>query len=184
MIFESEIIILKDGRQCLLRPPLQSDAQQMMEYRLKQAGETDFLLNYPEDLRNYTMEQQIGFIDSIINSPQNFMIVAEIDGRLAGSCQISFNSRIKVKHRAGIGIALLQEYWGLGIGSAMFRKMISIAEKNSEVSILELEVAQGNDRAIALYKKFGFEIVAQRPDAFRLKDGRIIDEIFMAKKIR
>ena len=48
---------------------------------------------------------------------------------------------------------------------------------------LELEVIDGNDRAIALYKKFGFEIVATRPDAMRLKDGRYLDEHIMIKRL-
>ena len=49
--------------------------------------------------------------------------------------------------------------------------------------LLELEVIEGNERAIALYKKFGFETVAEKPDAIRLKDGTSLKEITMMKKL-
>ena len=78
---------------------------------------------------------------------------------------------------------MLKEFWGLGIGSAMFKEMIEQAKNNNDVLQIELEVIEGNERAIALYKKFGFEIVAEIPDAIRLKDGRMLKLITMMKKI-
>ena len=93
------------------------------------------------------------------------------------------NNRIKTRHKAGIGIALLKEYWGLGIGSGIFTEIIKSAQSRDGVELLELNVIEGNERAISLYKKFGFEIVAEIPDAIRLKDGTSLKEITMMKKL-
>ncbi len=175
--------ILKDGRKCILRSPMESDAVQMRDFRIKTAGETDFLMNYPEELENYTLENQHKFIQRMAGSENDFMLVATVDGRLAGTCQISFSKRIKLKHKAGIGIALLKEYWGLGIGSAFFEEMIAEAKSRDGVIQIELEVIEGNERAIALYKKFGFETVSEKPDAIRLKDGSMLKELIMQKKL-
>lgn len=38
-------------------------------------------------------------------------------------------------------------------------------------------------RARALYEKMGFKIVGVHPDAIRLKDGKLLNEYFMIKKI-
>ena len=80
---------------------------------------------------------------------------------------------------ATVAIAILKEYWNCGIGSAMFAELISVAEARPEIEIIELEFVEGNDRARNLYEKFGFKIVGERPNAFKLKDGCLLKENFL-----
>ena len=101
----------------------------------------------------------------------------------AGNCEISFNGKSKLRHRASLAIALLKDYWGQGIGSKMFETMIKTAEDFGGVTRLFLEVVEGNERALALYRKFGFEIVSHLPDGLRLKDGTYLSEFRMMKKL-
>ncbi|MBQ8603520.1 MAG: GNAT family N-acetyltransferase [Oscillospiraceae bacterium] len=183
MLFEPISFTLKDGRQCILRPASENDAEEMLAFRNKSIAETDFLLQYPEEMADYTIEKQLNFISRMINSENDILYIAVVDGKIAGTGQITFNSRIKLKHRASIGIALMKEYWGLGIGSGIFREIIKSAENRGGVTQLELEVIEGNHRAIRLYEKFGFETVAFRPDAIRLKDGTMLKEFIMVKKL-
>ena len=77
----------------------------------------------------------------------------------------------------------MQAFWGLGIGTAMFQKMEEEARKH-DVSQLELEYIEGNQRGLALYQKMGFETVSYKPDAICLKDGTLLKEYFMIKKLR
>ena len=107
-----------------------------------------------------------------------------VDGKIAGNCEISFRGGMKTSHRAIVAIAILKEYWNLGIGSAMFSELVSAAEARPETEIVELEFVEGNDRAKALYEKYGFQIVGERPNAFKLKDGRLLKEYFMQKELR
>ena len=111
-------------------------------------------------------------------------ITCYIDGEIAGNCEINFRGGIKTAHRATVAIAILKEYWNFGIGSAMFAELISVAESKSETEIIELEFVEGNHRAIALYEKYGFRIVGERPNAFKLKDGRLLREYFMQRELR
>ena len=179
MTFEPVEIILKDGRTAVLRTAQIADAAEMLAFRIKSLGQTDYLMQYPEEMADYTIEKQLNFINRMIESPNDKMFTVIVDGKIAGTGQVSFNTRIKTRHKAGIGIALLKEYWGLGIGSAIFTEIIKSAQSRDGVELLELEVIEGNERAIALYKKFGFEI----PDAIRLKDGTSLKEITMMKKL-
>lgn len=183
MTFEPVEIILKDGRTAVLRTAQIADAAEMLAFRIKSLGQTDYLMQYPEEMADYTIEKQLNFINRMIESPNDKMFTVIVDGKIAGTGQVSFNTRIKTRHKAGIGIALLKEYWGLGIGSAIFTEIIKSAQSRDGVELLELEVIEGNERAIALYKKFGFETVAEIPDAIRLKDGRMLKLITMMKKI-
>ena len=95
-------------------------------------------------------------------------------------CEISFRNGIKTSHRATIAIAILKDCWGIGIGSAMFEELVAAAQ-NRGTEIMELEFIEGSERAKHLYEKFGFRIVSERPNAFKLKDGTYLREIYMQK---
>lgn len=56
------------------------------------------------------------------------------NGKVVGNCEISFFKGMKTKHRAGIGIALISDFWNQGIGTKMFEEMIRLAESGSSVS--------------------------------------------------
>ena len=100
----------------------------------------------------------------------------------ARKCQISFTRRIKTRHRATLAIGILEKFWGLGIGTAMFTELERIARENGILQ-LELDYIEGNERGRRLYEKMGFVQVAERPDAFRLKDGTMRKEISMFKRL-
>lgn len=88
----------------------------------------------------------------------------------------------QTKHRASVSIGILKEYQGLGLRKAIMREMVSIARKR-QILQLELEYIEGNDRARNLYEKMGFFCTGERPDAIRLKDGTLLKEISMMKKL-
>lgn len=182
MIFEEKTITLKDGRTAVLRSPCTEDAEKMLHYIKKSCGETEYLARYPEEW-NTTVEQEEAWISRMRSSPDTIAIACYIDGNVAGNCEISFMSGMKTSHRAAVAIAIRKDYWNLGIGSAMFEELIAAA-RDRGTAIIELEFIEGNDRARRLYENFGFRIVAEKPNAFRLRDGSYRKEIFMQKYLR
>ena len=181
MIFSEKKVRLKDGREAVLRSPLPSDAEQLVKYMKQSAGETEFLLRYPEEGLETTEEEAV-FIERAASSDDRLMVVCFVEGKIAGNCMICFNSLIKTRHRAELAIGILREYWSLGIGSAMVAELIRGA-KELGVLQLELDYIEGNDRAKGLYEKMGFRRVGVKPDAIRLKDGKMLNEISMVKKL-
>ncbi len=181
MIFAEKKVRLKDGREAVMRSPLSSDAEQMLRYLKTTAGETDFLTRYPEECTE-TPEDECAFIERVNRSDTMLMIVCAVEGKLAGSCQLVWSNRIKTRHRAEVAIGLLREYWSLGIGSAMFEELIRVAREQGILQ-LELDYIEGNDRAKGLYEKMGFREVGVKPDAIRLKDGTMQNDISMVKKL-
>ena len=77
------------------------------------------------------------------------------------------------------GLAVLKEYWGLGVGVALIDTVAQAAQARG-VQLLELEVIQGNVRAQRLYERMGFRTVGEHPNAIRLKDGTLLTENLMA----
>ena len=183
MIIPETRFILKDGREAVLRSPCEDDAAGMMAFIKKACGETHFLLRYPEEFESLTLEKEKDLLKGSNESPDEAMIACIVDGKVAGNCQIAFNTGIKLRHRASVAIALLQEYWDLGIGTRMFEEMIRHANERGDVRQLELDCIEGNTRARHLYEKMGFRITGVKPDATRLKDGTLLNDYMMMKVI-
>lgn len=184
MIRKEIAFTLKDGRKALIRSPKDEDIQGMLDYLYISAGETDFILRYPEECTRYTFEGEKQLFDRTNASENEAMLVCIVEGKVAGNCQIAWSNKMKTRHRAGVAIALLKDYWNQGIGTRMFQEMIAIAEENEQILQMELEFVEGNSRARALYEKMGFRITGVRPNAIRLKDGTLLSEYSMVREIK
>lgn len=181
MEFPEKKILLKDGRTAILRSARPEDAAPMVEFMKTTAGETEFLLRYPEEC---TMDAagETAFLDGVLNSPNQVMPCCFVEGKLAGNAMLTMNPHLKTRHRGSVAIGLRREYWGLGIGTALLRELDAIAKAHG-LEILELDYIEGNDRARRLYEKMGFVEAARVPDAYRLKDGSSRKSILMMKNL-
>ena len=184
MIIQDIEFTLKDGRKALIRSPRDEDIQGTLDYLYISSGETDFILRYPEECGKYTPEGEKELFDKVNAADNEAMIACLVEGKVAGNAAIRWSNMIKVRHRAGIGIALLREYWNQGIGTRMFQELIRIAEANENLLQMELDFVEGNTRARALYEKMGFRITGVRPNGIRLKDGTLLNEYSMIREIR
>lgn len=183
MIFEPKSFILKNGQDAILKTPSLEDAQKMLGFITTACGETEFLARYPEEWSCISVESEEKWIKSARDSKSKLIVTCYISDEIVGNAEINFFSGYKTQHRATLAIAILKDFWGLGIGSALFSELLSAASNHSGTEFAELEYIEGNERARALYEKFGFQIVGERPNAFRLRDGSYRSEIFMQKKL-
>lgn len=176
--------VLKDGRTAWIRSPRDEDIPGVLDYLYTTAGETEFLLCYPEECAKYTPEGEKALFDRVNASDNEAMLVCLVDGKIVGYCHISWSSGIKTRHRADVSIAIIKEFWNQGIGTRLLRELISIAEENDNILQMELEFVEGNSRARALYEKMGFRITGVKPNAIRLKDGTLLNDYLMIREIR
>jgi RimJ/RimL family protein N-acetyltransferase len=184
MIIRDIEFTLKDGRKALIRSPRDEDIQGMLDYLYISAGETEFILRYPEECNKYTPEGEKALFDRVNASENEAMLVCMVEGKVAGNCQIAWKTGLKTRHRAAVAIALLKDYWNQGIGTRLFTELIRIAEEDENILQMELEFIEGNTRARALYEKMGFRIVGIKPNAVRLKDGTLLNEYYMIREIK
>lgn len=118
MKYTAKDIKLKNGQTAHLKAPTAEDAAEIISYMKTVFGETDFLMRYPEE---YVMsvEDEAKILEGLETNETSLMICCEMDGKLVGNCQLSFNQRIKTAHRATVAISVLKDFWGLGIGTAI-----------------------------------------------------------------
>jgi putative acetyltransferase len=77
-------------------------------------------------------------------------------------------------------IAVSRHAQGLGVGSALMRAAIDLADNWLNLVRLELMVFAANEAAISLYRKFAFEIEGTAR-AFGFQAGRYVDVHTMAR---
>lgn len=174
---------LKDGRTAVIRNPRESDIADMLDYLYNTSGETEFLLRYPEECVKYTPEGEKALFERVNASDNEEMFVCTVDGKIVGNSMINWPKGIKTRHRANVAIAVYREYWGQGIGTELFERMIAVAEKNPDILQMELTYIEGNARARALYEKMGFRVAYILPNAIRLKSGKLLNEYGMIRPV-
>jgi putative acetyltransferase len=84
-------------------------------------------------------------------------LVAELDGKVVGHLGLLTTTVPRRRHVANFGIAVHDEFHRKGVGSALVAEMIRLCDNYLNIVRLELTVHPDNERAIALYEKFGFE---------------------------
>lgn len=110
----------------------------------------------------------------------NIGFIAEVEGQAAGEITLFTNASPRRKHTVSFGIGVLPEYSGRGVGAKLLETAIDYAFNWLAAVRMELEVFTDNEKAIRLYKKFGFKAEGvQEKAAFR--DGRYCDVMMMAK---
>ena len=168
MKFSAKTIALKNGAAALLRPPGEADGAALSAFERQRAEETELMLRYPDECLD--AGEMCASVRSFLLSETDVMIVCETGGRIVGCCEMVRHKLRKTAHRAEISLGNLRTCWGLGIGTALLRETIALARRQG-VARLELNVFEGNDRAMALYRKMGFVPAARRPDCVRLQNG-------------
>lgn len=147
------------------------DAAALIEYLRIIGGETDNLTFGAEGL-SVTEEEERKFLEKQNADGRSVMLSVWEDGRIIANAHIEALVR-RLSHRASLGITVLKEAWGRGIGTAIMERLIAHAREQG-IEIIELNVRRDNLRAIRLYEKFGFVKIATYP-GFMKVDGRPID---------
>ena len=108
------------------------------------------------------------------------LLLAERDGELLGSLGLHPQERVRRRHAAMLGISVGAAHQGQGVGRALMQAVCDYADRWAHLLRLELTVFADNARAIALYRRFGFEEEG-RHRAYALRDGVYVDVLSMAR---
>ena len=119
----------------------------------------------------------ISFVqNNIKNSWPHWIALSE--EKIIGWCDITSLDRPVFAHVGSLGIGVLADYRGQGVGEALIRTALQKA-KTKGLTRIELTVFENNKPAIALYKKLGFVVEGIHKNKSRI-DGQYENHIFMA----
>lgn len=108
------------------------------------------------------------------NGPVYYAIDNE---RVIGWCDVFPKDNPRHCHRGALGMGLIPEYRGQGLGSKLLSAVIAHS-KQFGLEKIELSVYTSNTSAIALYKKLGFEQEGLIKK-YRKVDGQYFDSMIM-----
>ena len=182
MYVPAKIIKDKKDREVILRSAEEDDAEKLIDYLKITAVESPFLIREPDEI-TLSIKQEQDFIRTKKESKNELLLIAEIGGKHIGNCSLmNMGGYKRYRHRCDIAIALYKEYCGLGIGKAMLKIVLDLAEKIGYEQA-ELEVIASNKSAIALYEKLGFKVYGTFPNNMKYRDGSYGDAYWMMKKL-
>jgi RimJ/RimL family protein N-acetyltransferase len=165
-----------------LREARGKDAAELLAVSQEIGQETDFLvmdetgLALPEALLAEQLED--------LYEQENHLLLLALDGnKIIGMASVKGYSEWRLAHVGEVGISILKEYWGLGLGSLLLEELLDWVSEVGELSRLELTVQARNERAVHLYQKYGFEIEGLMKQAVQTREGKGIDVLMMAKLV-
>jgi putative acetyltransferase len=161
-----------------------------MEISVRRAEPADFeaVARQMDDESAYSGTLQVPFASRenwrkrIAEPPEGeFFLVACVGDEVVGNAGLNPSSKSpRRSHAMSLGVVVPSAWQGKGVGRALLSALVELADNWLNVTRLELAVYTDNERAISLYRKFGFEIEGTHK-AYALRNGRYVDAHFMAR---
>lgn len=105
--------------------------------------------------------------------------VAVEDDRVLGWCDIVPKRHVTLRHVGALGMGVAAPHRARGIGKALLQATTAGAAARG-ISRIELLVRADNEHAIALYRRFGFELEGRLRN-YLIVDGAAHDVLAMAR---
>ncbi len=136
---------------------------------------------YLAAVEGFPVESTIGFVKMIEDNGLAQFYAVE-NGEVIGWCDILPKSFEGLKHVGNLGMGVVEDRRGQGIGSKLFEHTLSYAQANNGIEKIELEVFESNKVAIELYEKYGFTYEGRREKSRKL-DGEYDNIVLMGKQL-
>ncbi len=162
----------------IIRPIELDDAREVISLYQQLFIETDYMV-YGEKDHTLSVQGLRKLITHWKATNSATILVAIINGEIGGAISILVNKAHRRNHCASITIGVLEKFANNSIGTALMSEAEKWARTHN-ISRLELSVIESNQKAISLYKKFGFSVEGKRCKSVKINSS-YVDELFMGK---
>lgn len=162
----------------LIRPIRVEDADEIARLR-RMPGVMENTLGIPSDTEKRAQE----VIANMDRNMHRFVAVTKNEKgkeQIIGDVALSVGINPRIRHTGYIGIMVHKDYQNKGVGSALLETVLNMADEWLMLVRVELGVFPDNERAIHLYKKYGFEEEGIKRKAI-IRKGEYVDEMIMAR---
>ncbi|MBK7844129.1 MAG: GNAT family N-acetyltransferase [Bdellovibrionales bacterium] len=170
----------KSGAEIIVRSATKQDAPAILDLSKGVIGEEVYQLTSGAEFK-MTIDAEEKWIESHLSNPNHIILVAEMNSKIVGLLDFSNGHRHRIAHTGEFGMSVEKSVRDQGIGSLLLQVLIEWATQNKTIEKIGLNVHSNNERAIALYKKMGFEIEGVRKRDLKYGDGQYIDTTVMGR---
>ncbi len=169
---------------CVITKGVVNDAQALTDLSITTFRDTFGAQNKKADMDKYIAdEMNLGKLTAELNDSNNIFFLARCNELIAGYAKLRVNKEpVELINYNALEIEriyVLQKCLGKKIGAALMQHCLNYA-KAGQHDVVWLGVWEHNDRAVAFYKRFGFELFGSHE--FRLGDD-IQTDVLMMKKL-
>jgi RimJ/RimL family protein N-acetyltransferase len=176
--FHGKVFNIKSGDKILVRSALQTEADQILRLAKSVIEEEIYQLTSSSEFK-MTTEDEEKWIRSHLENPQHLLLVAILNDQIVGMLDFSNGRRQRIAHTGEFGMSVAKRFREKGIGSCLLSALIEWAKSTMTIEKINLCVHSNNERAIALYRKMGFEIEGVRKKDLKYPNGEYIDTVIM-----
>ncbi|MFY0252627.1 GNAT family N-acetyltransferase [Chitinophaga sp. 30R24] len=175
---------LPNGDELIIRLPVPEDAAALLASFQRLTRETDFLLFTHSESLELDIDSEEDYIQSYLDNPQQLLLVAIVKNCIIGSLNVNHSGLHKKKHTAEMGIAVESAWNNMGIGRRLITAMLRWAEGQPDLHIISLQVFSTNEKAMQLYRNFGFMECGRLPQGILQNGGHYTDLVTMYKQLK
>ncbi|HBR02126.1 MAG TPA: GNAT family N-acetyltransferase [Ruminiclostridium sp.] len=161
-----------------IRPVKAGDGAGINELR-RMPGVFENILGIPSE----RIKRNEDFIQSLDENNHQLVATAKTpsgEELIIGCAGLTVYTNPRMRHSGGIGIMVHRDYQNKGVGTALMKALLDIADHWLMLVRVELTVFEDNIRAIHLYEKLGFEKEGLKKMA-AIRNGRYANEFLMAR---
>lgn len=173
--------ILKNKKEIICTHIKLSDFQIRHEFYVALIEKQEGVLPLFSEIDIHTEESQEHIKDFLYNK-NGLWLVAKFENKIIGEIDLTISKLYKLKQNAKLTLGVHPNWQSLGVGSILMKEALNWASKRN-LKRIYLDVFSINQKAIDLYKKFGFEIEGIRKNHVHVSHNNYIDEVLMAKFI-
>lgn len=162
----------------IIRPINIGDGKGINELR-RMPGVFENILGIPSE----RVKRNEDFIINMDSNTHQFVAVTKdqlAEETIIGTAGLTVYSNHRLRHSASIGIMVHKDYQNKGVGTALMKALIDIADNWLMLVRVELTVFEDNEKAICLYNKCGFEKEGIKKLA-GIRNGKYVNELIMAR---
>ncbi|MGE3756443.1 MAG: N-acetyltransferase family protein [Pseudobdellovibrionaceae bacterium] len=178
--FLGKRFVSKSGSTILVRSATEADASHILSLAKSVIGEEIYQLTSASEFR-MTVDDEEKWIRNHLENPNHLLLVATLNNEVIGMLDFSNGHRQRIAHTGEFGMSVAKDFRGQGIGSFLLSSLFEWAKSNRNLEKINLSVHGNNERAVALYKKMGFEVEGVRKKDLNYGDGKYIDTVLMGK---
>ncbi len=176
--FLEKHFVSKSGASFVVRTATEQDASAILSLAKAVISEEIYQLTSSAEF-NMTVADEEKWIRSHQVNPNHLLLVAVLDDRIVGMLDFSNGGRQRIAHTGEFGMSVAKDFRENGIGSCLISTLIEWARSTKAIEKINLSVHSNNERAIALYRKMGFEIEGVRKKDLKYPNGEYIDTVIM-----